>query len=325
VPVLRALDRVPGWARSAAAFAAAALVLLAPPYYIHLATLSVISAIFASSLNLLIGHAGLTSFGHAAYFGVSAYAAGIVALRYGGGFWLAAAAALLAAGALGAIFGLLASRSRGVYFLLITMALGQVSWGLAYRWTSLTGGDNGLPGVPRPALTLGWPLSDVHGYYLFALLVGGAAIAIMARVGASPFGYALRGIRESESRMRTLGYPVWGFTYAAFVISALFAGVAGLLYVFYNGFVSPADLHVSVSAQTVLMVILGGAGTVGGPIAGATGIVLLQNLLSSLTRRWMGILGIVFILVVLYAPDGLTGFSRAWRSRRRAGAAEQRA
>jgi branched-chain amino acid transport system permease protein len=304
---------------------AAALVLLAPPYYIHLATLSMISAVLASSLNLLIGYAGLTSFGHAAYFGTAAYAAGIVALRFGGGFWLALAAALTAAALLGAIFGLLASRSRGVYFLLITMALGQVSWGLAYRWTSMTGGDNGLPGVARPALTLWWPLSEVHGYYLFTLLVGGAALAIMARIGASPFGYALRGIRESESRMRTLGYPVWGLTYAAFVISALFAGLAGALYVFYNGFVSPADLHVSVSAQTVLMVILGGAGTVGGPIAGATAIVLLQNFLSSLTRRWMGVLGIVFILVVLYAPDGLTGLSRLWQRRRPIDAAEQRA
>jgi branched-chain amino acid transport system permease protein len=304
---------------------AAALVLLAPPYYIHLATLSVISAVLASSLNLLIGYAGLTSFGHAAYFGTAAYAAGIVALRFGGGFWLALAAALAASALLGAVFGLLASRSRGVYFLLITMALGQVSWGLAYRWTSMTGGDNGLPGVPRPALALWWPLSDVHGYYLFTLLVGGAALAIMARIAVSPFGYALRGIRESESRMRTLGYPVWGLTYAAFVISALFAGLAGALYVFYNGFVSPADLHVSVSAQTVLMVILGGAGTVGGPIAGATAIVLLQNFLSSLTRRWMGVLGIVFILVVLYAPDGLTGLSRVWQRRRRIDAAEQRA
>jgi branched-chain amino acid transport system permease protein len=300
-------------------------VLRAPPYYIHLATLCVISAVFASSLNLLLGYAGLTSFGHAAYFGTAAYAAGIVAVRYGGGFWLAVLAGLAAAAALGAIFGLLASRSRGVYFLLITMALGQVSWGLAYRWTSMTGGDNGLPGVPRPSFALGWPMSDVHGYYLFTLLAGGAALAIMALIAASPFGHALRGIRESESRMRTLGYAVWGFTYAAFVLSALFAGLAGVLFVFYHGYVSPADLHVSVSAQTVLMVILGGAGTVGGPIAGATVIVLLQNFLSSVTRRWMGVLGIVFILVVLYAPDGLAGLSRAWRGRRRTDAAVERA
>jgi branched-chain amino acid transport system permease protein len=300
----------------AAAFAAAALVLAAPPYYVHLATLAVISAVLASSLNLLVGHLGLTSFGHAGFFGTAAYAAGIVALRHGGGFWLAAGCGLAAALALGLVFGLLASRSRGVYFLLITMALGQVVWGLAYRWTSLTGGDNGLPGVPRPALSLIWPMSDVRGYYLFVLLVGGAAMALMARVAASPFGYAMRGIRESESRMRTLGYAVGGYTYAAFVLSGVFAGVAGILYVFYNGFVSPADLHLSVSAQAVLMVILGGAGTVGGPIAGATTIVLLQNLLSSATRRWMGVLGLIFILVVLYAPDGLAGIARAWGARR---------
>lgn len=316
-----AAQRGRSWMWGAAAAIAAALVLLAPPYYLHLATLSIIFAVLAASLNVLMGYAGLTSFGHAAYFGASAYAAAIVTLKYGGGFWAAAVAALATAGLLGAGFGLLASRSRGVYFLLITMALGQVTWGLAYRWVSLTGGDNGLPGVPRPAFTLGWSLADVRGFYLFALLLGGGALAIMARLAESPFGYALRGIRDSESRMRTLGYPVWVYTYAAFVISALFAGLAGLLYVLYNGFVSPADLHVSVSAQAVLMVILGGTGSVGGSVLGASVLVLLQNLLSTFTRRWMAVLGLVFIVVVLYAPEGLAGLLRSWRARGRLTAA----
>lgn len=287
-----------------------------PTYYVHLATLALIFALLAMSLNVLMGYTGLTSFGHAAYFGVAAYAAAIVVLRHHGGFWLAALTAVLAAAALGAVFGLLATWSRGVYFLLITMALGQVAWGLAYRWVSMTGGDNGLPGVPRPALVFGWSLGDARGYYLFTLLVVGAAFAVLAVMVASPFGYALRGIRESESRMRTLGYPVWGYKYAAFIISAAFAGVAGVLYVFLNGFVSPLEMHISTSAQAVLMVILGGTGTVGGPLLGAGALVLLQNLLSTYTRRWMGVLGILYILVVLYLPDGIIGALRVWRGRR---------
>jgi branched-chain amino acid transport system permease protein len=297
-----------------AAVAGLGLAAVAPPYYVQLSVLALIFALLAMSLNLLMGYTGLTSFGHAAYFGVAAYATAILAVRYGAGFWIAAGGAVAAAAATGALFGLLAIWSRGVYFLLITMALGQVTWGLAYRWTSLTGGDNGLPGVLRPGLVLVWPLSDVRGYFLFTLLVVALAFLFLTVIIESPFGYALRGIRESESRMRTLGYPVGGYKYVAFVLSATFAGVAGVLYAYYNGFVSPLDLHVSVSAQTLLMVILGGAGTVSGPVIGAGLLVFLQNLLSTFTRRWMGVLGIIYIVVVLFAPDGLVGLARKRRS-----------
>ncbi len=303
--------------------AGAIAVVAAPSFYVHLASLALIFSLLAASLNLLMGYTGLTSFGHAAYFGTAAYAAALIALRHHGGFWAALAVAVVAAGSLGALFGLLAARSRGVYFLLITMALGQVVWGLAYRWTSLTGGDNGLPGVTRPPFAIGWALADARGYYLLTLMIVGLAFGLLAMIIASPFGYALRGIRESESRMRTLGYPVWGYTYAVFIISAMFAGVAGGLYVFLNGFVSPADLHVSNSAQALLMVILGGSGTVTGPAVGAGAIVLLQNLLSTFTRRWMFVLGVLYIVVVLYAPDGIVGILRAWRQRQ-APAADER-
>jgi len=300
---------------AAVAAAGLGIATLAPPYTVQLAVLGLISALMAMSLNLLMGYTGLTSFGHAAYFGVAAYAAAVMTLRVHAGFWAAAAVGIATAAVVGALFGLLATRSRGVYFLLITMALGQVTWGLAYRWVSVTGGDNGLPGVARPPFALGWPLADTRGYFLFTLLVVGAAYLVLARMVESPFGYALRGIRESESRMRTLGYPVWGYKYAAFVVSAAFAGVAGVLYVFYNGFVSPIDLHVSVSAQALLMVILGGAGTVGGPVLGAGVLVLLQNLLSTFTRRWMGVLGVIYIVVVLFVPDGIAGLLRGRQAR----------
>lgn len=296
---------------------AALAVVAAPPFFVHLATLALIFALLAMSLNLLLGYTGLASFGHAAYFGAGAYAAAVVTLRYHAGFWLAAAVGMAASGLLGALFGLLATRSRGVYFLLITMALGQVTWGLAYRWVSLTGGDNGLPGVPRPAFALGWPMDDARGFYLLALLAVTISLLVLALVVESPFGYALRGIRESESRMRTLGYPVWGYKYAAFVTSTLFAGASGVLHVFLNGFVSPVDLHVSTSAQALLMVILGGSGTIGGPVVGATSLVLLQNVLSTVTRRWMLILGVLYVLVVLYAPGGVVGLLHRRRPRAR--------
>jgi branched-chain amino acid transport system permease protein len=293
------------------------LAAAAPPYYVQLAVLALIFALLAMSLNILMGYTGMTSFGHAAYFGVAAYTATILVVRLGAGYLTASIAAVGAAALAGALFGLLATWSRGVYFLLITMALGQVTWGLAYRWVSVTGGDNGLPGLGRPPLSIIWPLADVRGYFLFTLLVVGAAFVLIALLVESPVGYALRGIRENEARMRTLGYPVWGFKYAAFVGSATLAGVAGTLYAYYNGFVSPLDLHVSVSAQALLMVILGGSGTLAGPVLGAGALVFLQNLLSTVTRRWMGILGIIYIVVVLFAPEGIVGTIRARRGSRR--------
>lgn len=283
------------------------LIPLGPSYYVHLAILVLIFGLLAASLNLLMGYTGLTSFGHAAYFGVAAYTVGVLLVRLHQGFWEAAVGAALAALLLGVIFGALAVGTSGVYFLLITLALGQIIWGVAYRLTSITGGDNGLPSIPRPPISAIWPLTDVRGYYLFALLITIAALLLVALIVASPVGHILRGIRENESRMRTLGYNVWAYKYAAFILSAGFAGLAGILYAFYNGYVSPQDLHISVSAQTVLMVIVGGSGSQSGPLLGAALLVLLQNLLSSITRRWMLVLGILYILVVLYAPEGLMG------------------
>lgn len=310
-----------------AALAAGALpaVVAAPTYYVNLAVLALVYSLLAMSLNLLMGYVGLTSFGHAAFFGTAAYAAGILSLRHGAAFWPAAAAGVAAGTLLGAAYGLLVSGSRGVYFLLITLALGQVTWGLTLRWVSMTGGDNGLPGIARPALWVGWPLDDVRGYYLFALIVVGVCVALLALVVASPFGYALRGIRESPSRMRTLGYPVWGYAYAAFVLSALFASVAGVLYVYYNGFVSHQNMQIAVSAQVALMVIVGGAGSFWGPAAGATLLVFMQNLLSSITQRWMTVLGLLYIVVVLYQPSGLAGLVGRMRRRCPGPAAERAA
>jgi branched-chain amino acid transport system permease protein len=270
-------------------------------------TLTFAYGIMAMSLDLLVGYTGLASLGHAAYFGVAGYAIGVLTTRYGLGFWPATGLALLASAAVAALFGLLAIRATGPYFLIITLALGQIIWGLAFRWVSMTGGDNGLRGIPRPALGPGLHLSQIGAYYYFALAVTIIATGLMYLLTVSPFGLALRGIRESESRMRVLGYDVWLHKYLIFVIAGTFCGLGGVVYAFYNGFVSPADVNLVASANALLMVILGGTGTLFGSVIGSALLVFLQNLLSGITQRWLTVLGAILVLAIMYAPTGIVG------------------
>lgn len=300
--------------------AIAILMLLLPygvsSYYVGLASKMLIFALFAMSLDLLIGYAGLASLGHAAFFGAAAYTVGILTVRAGASAWLAFSAGLLAAIVTGALFGLLALRTRGSYFLMITLAMAQVLWGIAFGWRSLTGGDDGLPNVPRPELGLPWSLADTTPFYYFVLLIVAVAAAVLARIVRSPFGYALCGIRESESRMSVLGYNVWRYKYLAFVLGGLFAGLAGCLYVFLNNFVSPDYVHVVLSGEVLLMVILGGAGTLVGPAIGAFLIVLFENVVSTYTQRWLMMLGAAYVLVTLFAPGGIMGLAAEYRRRK---------
>jgi branched-chain amino acid transport system permease protein len=297
------------------------LTLLALPYilstyYLGLVVQMMIFALFAMSLDLLLGYTGMPSLGHAAYFGIAAYTTGLVALRLGWNLWLALPAGLLLAALTATLFGFLALRTRGSYFLMITLALSQVAWGIAFGWRTLTGGDDGLPDVPRPDLALPWSLADSTPFYYFALFFAAVGALLLMRIVASPFCLALRGIRESETRMLALGYNVWRYKLVAFVLAATFAALAGCLYVYYNRFVSPDYLHVARSAEVLLMVILGGAGTLIGPAIGAALIVLLQNIISGYTERWLIVLGVVYILVALFAPRGLVGFVRDVRAKR---------
>jgi branched-chain amino acid transport system permease protein len=287
-----------------------------PPYYLSLVVKMVIFALFAMSLDLLIGYGGMASLGHAAYFGIAAYTTGILALRLGWNTWLALPAGVLIAAATAALFGLLALRTRGSYFLMITLALSQVLWGIAFGWRSLTGGDDGLPEVPRPELNLPWSFADNTAFYYFVLVIVGAATLLLIRIVNSPFGYALRGIRESETRMLALGYNVWRYKFVAFVLAGTFAGLAGCLYVYFNRFVSPDYVHVVRSAEVLLMVILGGAGTLIGPAIGAAIITVLENLISTFTERWLFLIGVIYVLVALFAPSGIMGLARKFRQRR---------
>jgi branched-chain amino acid transport system permease protein len=291
--------------------AVGALAPLLPSYPLTLLTQALISAIFAMSLDILLGYTGLPSLGHAAYFGVAAYAVAILAVDQRAGFLACLLAALLAAGGAAALFGLLAIRATGTYFLMITLALGMVVWGLAFRWVSMTKGDNGISGVPRPELALPWNFGAPLPFFYFALAAAALAWLALGLLVRSPFGMSLKGIRESESRMRSLGYNVWLHKYLSFIIAGLFAGFAGVLWAYYNGFVSPVDVQLVTSMEALLMVALGGSGTLIGPAIGAAVIVFLKNFVSVYTKRWLLILGAVYIGVVLFAPRGIVGALRA--------------
>ena len=276
-------------------------------YLLMLLTQAVISAMLAMSLDLLLGYTGLASLGHAAYLGIGAYSVGVLSTQYGANFWVTLAAGTLLAALVAAVFGVVALRATGVYFLMITLSLGMVVWGLAQRWVSLTQGDNGISGIPKPALGLPWSFATPMAFYYLVLvgfLMAGGMLGVIVR---SPFGQSLVGIRESESRMRTLGYHVWLHKYIGFVIAGAVGGFAGVFWAYYNGFVSPGDMELATSVEILLMVALGGRGTLLGPALGAGVIVLLKNLVSVYTQRWLLILGAIYVLTIIYAPEGIVG------------------
>jgi branched-chain amino acid transport system permease protein len=286
---------------------ALAIFLLCVPYLLSaypqtLVTEILIFGLFAMSIDILAGVAGRTSLGHGAIFGTAAYIVAWSVAGAGGNPWIGALLGIAGATLLAAIFGALAVRTSGVYFLLLTLALGMVVWGVAYRWTSVTGAENGIRGVTRPAA-----IQDPTAYYYFVLATVSVMALVIARFVRSPFGLALRGIKESAARMRTLGYNVPLTLAIGFTLSGFFAGVAGVLAVFLNNFVSPNSVALTQSTQGLLMVILGGVGTLWGGFVGAAVMITLQSLFSFYTERWASILGLMFILTMLFAPEGLVG------------------
>lgn len=305
------------------AVAGAALAALAAPwvlgtFWISLVTQMLIFGLLALSVDLLTGHTGILPMGHAGFFAVAAYATAILEVRHAQGFWISTAGALLVAVLLALVFGL-AVRTSGVYFILLTLALGHIVWGVAMRWTTFTGGENGVSNVPPPAVAA-IRFADLGTYYYLVLAVVVACALGYRRLVTSPFGLALRGIRESESRMRGLGYNVFAHKYAAFVISGALAGVAGVLYAYWNRFVSPAAATFHSSAEAVLMGILGGTGTVLGPFLGAAIMLGIRNWVSGYVAWWTAVMGAVFIATVLWAPHGLLGLWRQARAGSRTGA-----
>jgi branched-chain amino acid transport system permease protein len=297
----------------------AAVLLFAAPavlssYWVGLLTQMIIFAILAMSLDILLGYTGLPSLGHAGIFGVAAYTVAVMSTAYHAGFWTCVLSGLVMGTLLSLALGLVVSHVRDVYFLMITLALGMVLWGVSYRWIPVTGGDNGISGIPRLEAHAGLPISGAIPFYYVALLVFAMCAILMALIVSSPFGFTLRGIRENESRMKSLGFNTWLHCYISYVLSGTFAGVAGVMWAYYNGFVSPTYLDLTASSELFLMVTLGGPGTLIGPALGAGAIVLLKNVISAYTQRWLFILGTVYIVTILTAPQGLWNL---WISPRR--------
>jgi branched-chain amino acid transport system permease protein len=281
-------------------------------FYINIASQILLFAVFALALNILVGYGGLVSLGHAGLFAIAGYTAALL-MEAGQGHLVADLAGLLVAVLTSAAFGVLALRATGIGLLMITLALGQIIWGIAYRWQSLTHGDNGVNVAGRP-MPFGISLSDAGSFYFATLVVFFAAVVAMALFVRSPFGASLRGTRDQARRMNALGYNVWLIRFVAFLFSGFWTGVAGLLFIYYNEFISPQVAALQTSAEALLMVISGGSATLLGPIAGAAIVVIMKNVVSAYVERWNMVLGVIFVAIITFMPEGLVpGSVRLWK------------
>jgi branched-chain amino acid transport system permease protein len=301
--------------------ALAAITLIVPhtnSFLILLATRALAFSILVMSLDILLGYTGLASLGQAAYLAVGGYVTAILATKYqfglGWDFWLVVLFGILFGAGLAAVFGLLAIRATGVYFLMITLALGQCVWGLAYRWNSLTGGDNGINLRQRPKF--GIDLADEVTFFYVVLGVFAISLLVMFTLVRSPFGRSLVGIRERELRMKILGYNTWLHKYVAFIIAGGFGGLSGVLWAHTAGIVSPVNAELPTSVDALLMAVLGGSGTLVGGVIGTFIVFFLREWLSTVVPWWQYALGAVYVLTILFLPTGLIGIPERLRQRR---------
>lgn len=300
----------------AAAAAVAVLIPWVVPEYITVLIIrALILAIVAVSLDVLIGYSGIGALGHAAFFAIGGYTTAILLLRMNASFPLTLISAILLAAAVSAATAPLVLRATGLFALLISLAIAMCVWGLIYRWVSLTGGEDGLSGMARPHLA-GLPdLTVTTNFYYFILVIFLICLASMLLFIKSPFGKTLMGIRDAEGRMMVLGYNVWLHKYMAMVITGAFAGLAGNLHSYFNSFINPEMCSLGTCMDFVLMVIIGGPGTMVGACIGAFILVLLKEMMSIYTSRWLMVLGIAYIITALYAPNGILRISRKGKRR----------
>ncbi|MEO6984330.1 MAG: ABC transporter permease, partial [Paralcaligenes sp.] len=308
------LERSSGWFKTA--MLALVLALMALPLLAHsfpygpvLALDIVVAVLFAASLHFMMGPGGMPSFGHAAYFGLGAYAAALFFKLAGWHVVPALIGAPIVAGVGAVAFGWFCVRLSGVYLAMLTLAFAQIVWSVAYQWDALTGGSNGIIGI--------WPPNWLSGdnYYYFVLAVVVLGLIALRRIVFSPFGLALRASRDSTLRADALGIDVKGVQWAAFVIAGTWAGLAGALYAFSKGSVSPDVISIEKSVDGLIMVLLGGVQTLAGPIVGAAAFKMLQDYFSGLTQYWHALLGGVILLLVLAFPQGIAGScKRLWVS-----------
>src|SRR5882672_9323722 len=299
----------------------AAIAIITPQtnsFVILLVTRALAFSILVMSLDILLGYTGLASLGQAAYLGVGAYATAILATKFqfglGYDFWLVVVFGILIGAATAAVFGLFAMRASGVYFLMITLALGQCVWGLAYRWNSLTGGDNGINMRERPKFG-GIDLASELTFFFLVFGIFCVALLLMYTLVHSPFGRSLAGIRERELRMKILGYNTWLHKYIAFIIAGAFGGLSGVLWAHTAGIVSPVNVELPTSVDALLMAVLGGSGTLVGGVIGTFIVFGLREFLSTLVPWWQYVLGGVYVLTILYLPFGLMGIPERLRQR----------
>jgi branched-chain amino acid transport system permease protein len=293
-----------GWA---VLFLVLALPFALGNYGVALATEILIFAIFAMSLDIVLGYTGLPSFGHAAFFGIGAYTTVILAATYGVSVWIGIPLGILLSIVLATIIGYFSVRSAGIAFLMVTMAASQLLYSVALRWRDVTGGTDGIGGIPTPSLaglSLGSP-TTMYGLIAAMFLV---SLWLLRRLIASQLGHTFVGIRENEQRMQAIGYPVARYKLLSFVIGGAFAGLAGGLYGTFNGFISTDALHWSMSGDVLVMVVVGGAGTLLGPAIGAAVLLLAKYLISSYVGPWLLVVGLIFIACVLTFREGIYGY-----------------
>jgi len=278
-----------------------------PSYYLSMVTKIVIFAIFAISLDLILGYTGLVSLGHATFLGVAGYAVGIFMIRLGiDSFWVLIPSALAVSAIVAAFVGYIALRVSGVYFILITLAFGQLFYVVAVKWRSVTGGSDGLVGIDYPSLGIAGFSWNSLSYYYLILVAFIVCYLLISRIVNSSFGHALVGIRENETRMRSLGYNTWLYKYVAFIIGGIFGGVAGIAFAPFYGAMVPEHFNIITSSMILLMVVIGSPGTLYGPVIGAIFIVVIEQMASIYSpERWPLILGGVFILSVLFLRGGI--------------------
>jgi branched-chain amino acid transport system permease protein len=313
------------WALAALVALAAAPWIVAR-HQLSLLTDLLIAGLFALSLDLIMGYTGMVSFGHAAYFGLGAYASALVLLHFGQPLPIALLAGAVLAGAVAVPVGWFSTRATGIYFAMLTLAFAQFLYTVAYKWRDLTGGSDGIAGVPKTALFWGGPsLASPHAFYFVVVSCVVLSLVLCRAVVGSPFGRALQAIRDNEARAQFVGIPIWRYRWVAFMLSGVFTGIAGALWVPLNGLTTPDILHWTFSGKIVFMAVLGGFRTFVGPLVGAVVYNYLESYAVGYTVYWQLFLGVILVVLVLSLPTGIVGTAERLLGRRRDAAQPQEA
>jgi len=296
--------------------------LIIPKFYTYILAVIFTTALLAMSLNLVVGHGGLFQFHHAAFYGVGAYTAGLILAKTSWPWWIGFIAGPLAAALTGLVIGMFCVRLNRLYFGMLQISLGSLIWAIAFRWYDLTGGDDGIHGIPMPEF-----ISSLKSSYYFVLIIFGVCLILMYLILKSPFGTTLQAIRDNPERCAAVGINVRRHQLMGIVVATFFAGVAGVLFVAVEGSIFPDLLFWILSLEVFIMCLLGGWFTFGGPILGAAIIVSLRTFVGTYTEYWTLILGVILILLIFFLPDGIMGYNfreklRSWSSRTSAGSVE---